>query len=59
MDALSSFFSMGGYGGFIWPSYGLAAIILIGLVVRSRATLRRDEILLAQLRAIRRGEADD
>ena len=50
---------MGGYGGFIWPSYGLAAIILIGLVVRSRATLRRDEILLAQLRAIRRGEADD
>jgi heme exporter protein D len=56
---MSSFFSMGGYGDFIWASYGLAAIILIGLVIRSRATLRRDENLLAQLRAIRRGEADD
>jgi heme exporter protein D len=58
VDAMSSFFAMGGYGGFIWPSYGLAAIVLIGLVIRSFANFRRDETLLAQLRAIRRGEAN-
>jgi heme exporter protein D len=55
---MSSFFAMGGYGGCIWPSYGLAAIVLIGLVIRSFANFRRDETLLAQLRAIRRGEAN-
>ncbi|SCX91937.1 heme exporter protein CcmD [Thiohalorhabdus denitrificans] len=42
---LQEFFYMGGYGVFVWPSYGLALVILlVNLVVphwRERRTLRQ------------------
>lgn len=28
---MSEFFAMGGYGVFIWPCYGLSALLIIGL----------------------------
>ena len=34
MEAVSGFLNMGGYAPFVWPSYGIAAIILIGLFLR-------------------------
>ena len=34
--AMSEFLSMGGYGAFVWPCFGLAAIVLIWNVVAAR-----------------------
>ena len=39
MDAVSQFLDMGGYAGFVWPAYGIAAIVLVGLLVISRREL--------------------
>ena len=39
---MSEFFAMGGHGGYIWGSFGVAALFMIGeavLVVRHRRTL--------------------
>ena len=36
---MSAFFAMGGYGAFIWPCYGLAAILVIGLYWHSQKKL--------------------
>ncbi len=49
MDALSSFFNMGGYAGFIWPAYAIAAAVLAGLLVISRRALRDAERTLDKL----------
>ena len=38
---MSEFFNMGGYAGYIWPAYGVSALVLIGLIVQSLAAYRR------------------
>jgi heme exporter protein D len=42
---MSEFFAMGGYGVYVWPSYGLALLILLVNLVaphlRERRTLKR------------------
>ncbi|MFA9460127.1 heme exporter protein CcmD [Thiohalorhabdus methylotrophus] len=52
---LQEFFYMGGYAAFVWPSYGLALVILlVNLVVphwRERQTLRQ---IARQNRRVRR-----
>ena len=40
MESLTSFLFMGGYASFIWPSYGIVAIVLLILVVLSFRTFR-------------------
>jgi heme exporter protein D len=35
MDALATYVSMGGYAGFVWPAYGIAAAVLGGLALQS------------------------
>ncbi|MBI4967900.1 MAG: heme exporter protein CcmD [Rhodospirillales bacterium] len=40
---MSDFFAMGGYAGFVWPVYGLAALIMAALLWRTLAVLRRRE----------------
>ena len=49
MDALSSFFNMGGYAGFIWPAYAIVTAVLAGLWVISRRSLRDAERTLDTL----------
>jgi heme exporter protein D len=39
-QTLADFFAMGGYAGFIWPAYGIAALVLIGLLAVSLHQLR-------------------
>lgn len=43
--SLQAIASMGGYGAYIWPAYGLAAVILGGMtlnaVLRYRSAKRR------------------
>jgi heme exporter protein D len=44
---MSEFFAMGGYGGYVWTAYGVAALVLIGLVWHSLRALRASERDLA------------
>jgi heme exporter protein D len=42
---MGGFLSMGAYGAYIWPAYGIAAVALGGLLVASlwaRGKVRRD-----------------
>lgn len=34
-DTLSEFWAMGGYGFYVWLSYGVGALLLIGLYISS------------------------
>ena len=43
MDQLSSLLHLGGYGAYVWPAYGVAAVVLIGLLARTLASLRANE----------------
>ena len=49
MTAIESWFAMGGYAGFVWPAYGVAAIVLGGLAVVSWRRYRRSAAALARL----------
>ena len=49
MNALASYLEMGGYGAYVWPAYGAAAVVLIGLVAASLRTLRAREAALKAL----------
>lgn len=46
---MSEFFNMGGYAGYIWPAYGVSALVLIGLIVQSLAAYRRASREVANL----------
>mgnify|MGYP006424159547 CR=1 FL=1 len=52
MAALQDFFAMGGYAAYIWPAYGLAALVMLGLLIGS---LRRLRVVQRQLRALEGG----
>lgn len=49
--SLSEFFAMGGYGFYVWGSYGVTAVLLLIEVV---ALLRRRRTLLRRLGRITR-----
>ncbi len=48
---MTEFFYMGGYGAYIWPAYGVAALVMIGLVVATLRSLKLREAELAKLEA--------
>jgi heme exporter protein D len=54
---VSEFFLMGGYAAYVWPAYGFAALVLIGLLWQSWSAARRREAELRQLREVARPEA--
>ncbi|HLF59270.1 MAG TPA: heme exporter protein CcmD [Alphaproteobacteria bacterium] len=54
MDTVSQYLAMGGYAGFVWPAYGIAAAVMIGLLAQSLSALRARENDLSAL-----GEARD
>ena len=39
----NTFFAMGGYAVYVWPAYGVAAVVLIGLWIASLRSLRARE----------------
>lgn len=49
MDAISTFFAMGGYAGFVWSAFGISALVLVGLLVVSWRSLKAREAELAAL----------
>ena len=56
-EAIQDFLAMGGYAGFVWPAYALAAVVLVGLLAVSLRQLRRAEAELATLGLSRRERA--
>jgi heme exporter protein D len=49
MDQFTTLLHLGGYGAYVWPAYGVAAIVLIGLLWRTLASLRTNERQVTQL----------
>lgn len=49
MDDVMHYLEMGGYARFVWPAYGIAAVVLAGLWFSSRRRLKREERHLAEL----------
>jgi heme exporter protein D len=47
---MSAYFAMGGYAAFVWPAYGLSALVMLGLAVVAWRTLKMRERDLAKLR---------
>jgi len=58
VTSFSTFLAMGGYGGYVWPAYGLTALAFAGMlgwtVLTLRARRREEQSLSANGRA-RRG----
>jgi heme exporter protein D len=48
-NTIQTFLAMGGYAGFVWPAYALAAIVLLGLLAVSLRQLRKAESELTAL----------
>lgn len=47
MSALREFLHMGGYGGYVWSAYAIAAIVLIANALLSR---RAEQVALERLK---------
>ena len=59
---MSEFLDMGGYGFFVWTSWGVGVVLLIGLLVQSIAAARsaaREAQALEQLSPRRRRRKAD
>ena len=58
---MAAFFNMGGYGGFVWPAYAIAALVMLGLWVMSRRFQRTsgDELAALNPRARRRRQGSN
>lgn len=50
---LSEFLDMGGYGAYIWPVYGLAAVLMLGLFIQSYISWRQNEAELTLLKSVK------
>ena len=51
MSGLAQALAFGGYGAYVWPAYGFAAAVLIGLFVAARRQLARAECDAERMRA--------
>ena len=49
MTALTGWLAMGGYAAFVWPAYGIAAVVLGGLALSSWRRHRRGDAELKRL----------
>ena len=58
METAASFWSMGGYASFVWPSYAIVALILLGLTFVSFRSLRNQQKRLALLEQNRESAKD-
>ena len=52
---LAEFIDLGGYGAYVWSSYAITAVLLLGLLVTSLVRLRANRRVLARLEARRGG----
>ena len=50
MSELAEYFAMGGYAAYVWPAYGVAALVLIALAIVAVRGYRARQALLTALR---------
>ncbi len=50
-ESVSAFLDMGGYAAFVWPSFAITAVVLVGMLVASLRWLRSTEAALNALQA--------
>ncbi len=48
---MAEFLSMGGYAAYVWPSYGLTAVIMLVLLIASLRSLKTTEKTFQRLKA--------
>ncbi len=53
MDGIRHYLAMGGYAAYVWPAYGIAAAVLVGLTWQTLRTVARRERELAEIEAAR------
>jgi len=58
MESFAHFLDMGGYARFVWPSFGLTLIVLVGLLMVSRRALKGAEAELAALQSAAPGRPE-
>ena len=46
---MRDFFAMGGYAAYVWPAYGIVALVLVGFLVSSLRTLKENRRRLTLL----------
>lgn len=51
---MREFLAMGGYAGYVWPAFGVAALVLGGLAVQAWAARRRLRRTLDEMTSQRR-----
>jgi heme exporter protein D len=49
MDTADSFIAMGGYAQYVWPAYGIAALVIVGFALATWRRLRAAEEALARV----------
>ncbi|HER27686.1 MAG TPA: heme exporter protein CcmD [Rhodospirillales bacterium] len=49
MESIIEYFAMGGYAGYVWPAYGVTAVILVIMLVASRRMLRANQAIYETL----------
>ncbi len=54
---MAQFLDMGGYAAFVWPSFAVTAVVLVGLLVASLRSLRAREAALESLKQAGEEEA--
>ncbi len=52
-------FDLGGYGVYVWPAYGIAAVVMLGLLAAALRAVCVNERGLAQMQGGRRPREDD
>ncbi|OJX81735.1 heme exporter protein CcmD [Magnetospirillum sp. 64-120] len=53
MDNLSAFFAMGGYAGYVWPTYILAVVVMAVLLIASVRSAHANERDLEAAQSLR------
>lgn len=48
---MNTFLEMGGYGGFVWPSYAVAGVVMLAVIVITRHNQKARERELEMLQA--------
>lgn len=51
---MAEYLDMGGYGIWIWPSWGVSALVMIGLVLQSRYAAKKMAAEAERLKLLRR-----
>ena len=54
MESVLGMLHMGGYGGYVWPAYGISAVVLALVLLASVLAARKNEAELEQLQILRR-----